>query len=84
MYICFGAYTLEQLLDVTKYECKSELEQELWNRLDDLLKSYTNKINELEQENKELKQEIEEYKESGSIFMEQIEQLEKQIENMNS
>ena len=48
MYICFGVYTLEQLLDVTKYECKSELEQELWNRLDDLLKSSTNKINELE------------------------------------
>lgn len=82
MMLCL--YSNEELLDRTKYECETELEKELWERLNYTLKDLTETIEALERENEELKDEIEEYKESGSIFMEEIEELKERIEELEN
>lgn len=77
-------YDNEELLDRTKYECETELEKELWERLNYTLEDLKETIQALERENEELKDEIEEYKESGSIFMGEIEELKERIEELES
>ena len=77
-------YSNEELLDRTEYECETELEKVLWERLSIVLEDSEQKIEELESKVEELENEIEEYKESGSIFMEEIEKLEKRIEELES
>lgn len=77
-------YDNEELLDRTKYECETELEKVLWERLSIVLEDSKQTIDELESKVEELENEIEEYKESGSIFMEEIEELKERIEELES